>query len=181
MRTSLVYVTGNPDKAKQTACYCRIPLRHIQFDLTEIQSLDSKEIIEHKAKQAYQHVRSPVLVEDTSLTFISMGRLPGTLIKWFLEELGTSGLCRLLDNYKDRSAIAKATYGLYDGTRLKIFEGSVKGKIAEVPRGIAWGWNPIFIPDRETKTWGEMDEEERRRTSIRKIALKKLEKYVKEN
>ena len=179
MFDSLVYVTGNVYKAKQTALYSPIPFQHTNIDLPEIQSLDGKEIIEHKVKEAYQRIQSPVLVEDISLRFLALGKLPGTLIRWFLEELGNEGMCQLLDGYKDRSAVAQVIYGLYDGTTLQTFDASTKGTIAATPRGDSFGWNNIFIPDGYTKTWGEMSEEEQKKTSMRRIALEKLEIYLK--
>ncbi len=179
MFRSLLYITGNLDKAKQTALYCHIPFQHKDIDLPEIQSLDPKEIIKQKVKEAYKIVKSPVLVEDVSLTFLALGKLPDTLIRWFLEELGADGLCRLLDGYMDRSAVAQVTYGFYDGKTVKFFAGKTRGTIAEKPSGNSFGWNNIFIPEGHTKTWGEMSEEEKSPTYMRRIALEKLEQYLK--
>jgi len=178
MFSSLVYITGNANKAKQTAVYAPLPLQHKKIDLPEIQSMDVGEILEYKSKAAYAIVKEPVLVEDVSLTFSALGRLPGTLIRWFLEEIGNEKMCRILDSYEDRSAIAQVTYGLYDGETLKTFSGSAKGTIVHTPRGDEWGWNPIFQPEGYTKTWGEMTEKERSKTSMRRIALEKLEAYL---
>src|SRR4051794_37620510 len=102
MIDSLTYVTSNQEKARQISQYLAFPVHHKEIDLIEIQSLDLRVIIEQKAKEAYKHVLSPVLVEDTSLRFLALGKLPGPLIKWFLAELGTNGLCRLLDEYTGR-------------------------------------------------------------------------------
>lgn len=41
-----------------------------------------------------------VLVEDTSLCFNALGGLPGAYVKWFLEEIGTSGLYKLLEGHQ---------------------------------------------------------------------------------
>src|SRR5690242_16126421 len=98
---ALTFVTSNPGKAKQLGQYLDVPVVQKAIDLIEIQSLDGAEIIEHKAREAYRLLRSPVLVEDASLQFLALGKLPGPLIKWFLEELGTAGLCRLLNGYED--------------------------------------------------------------------------------
>lgn len=131
--------------------------------------------MKRKAEEAYSHIGSPVLVEDASLVINGMGKLPGPLVKWFLEELGNDGLCRLADSYSDRSAVAACLFGLYDGTTLLVFEGKITGQIAKAPRGErGFGWDTIFIPDGETKTWGEMNEEEQQATSMRRQALLKL-------
>lgn len=177
---TITFITGNPSKAEQLARHLDYPVEHRKIDLPEIQSLDLREIVEHKAREAYRQVGTPVLVEDTSLIFHALGKLPGPLIKWFLTELDNEGLCQLLNGYADRSATASVCVGLYDGTELHIFEGERKGTIAESPRGERnFGWNPIFIPEGYTKTWGEMDLEEQKETSMRRIALKKLEEYLK--
>lgn len=49
---------------------------HEKIDLDEIQSLDLREIVEHKVRQAFEKTGKPVLVEDTSLRFEALGNLP---------------------------------------------------------------------------------------------------------
>ncbi len=179
MIDSLIYVTSNPEKARQLGQYLDFPVIHKNIDLIEIQSLDLTEIIEQKAKEAYKHVLAPVLVEDTSLRFLALGKLPGPLIKWFLAELGTNGLCKLLDGYTERSAIAQVQFGLYDGQTFQAFAGAREGAIAPIPRGNSgFGWDSIFIPKGYHKTWGEMTSSESQETSMRKIALKKIEMHL---
>ena len=48
----------------------------MKLDLDEIQSLDLREIVEHKVRQAYEKCGKPVLVENASLEFTALGRLP---------------------------------------------------------------------------------------------------------
>ncbi|GCE23059.1 non-canonical purine NTP pyrophosphatase [Dictyobacter kobayashii] len=176
---TLTFITGNSDKAKQVGWHLDFPVTHKKIDLPEIQSLDLATIIEWKAKEAYKYVQSPVLVEDTSLRFCALGKLPGPLIKWFYSELGTSGLCQLLDGYPDRSAEAAVMFGLYDGQALHTFANSKEGTISPIPRGHnGFGWDPIFIPSGSEKTWAEMTIEEQKETSLRKIALEKLGNYI---
>lgn len=178
---TLTYVTGNAAKAEQLARHLDYPVEHKKLDIHEIQSLDLKEVAEHKARGAYRQVQGPVLVEDTSLIFHALGGLPGPLIKWFFAQLGNEGLCRLLDGYKDRSARAEVCFCFYDGKTLETFTGEMNGTIANLPRGEqSFGWDPIFIPEGHAKTWGEMDMEEQKETSMRRIALKKLEAYLRE-
>jgi len=177
--TKLTFITGNASKAEQLGRHLDHPVAHTKLDLPEIQSLDLREIIEHKAKEAHKQVGGTVLVEDTSLTFNALGRLPGPLIKWFLSELDNHGLSKLLNGYEDRTALAECMFGLYDGETLQVFEGSAPGSIASIPKGEkGFGWDPIFIPEGYKKTWGEMDNEEQKNTSMRRIALKKLEEYL---
>ncbi len=175
----LTFITGNAAKAEQLGRHLDHPVFHRKLDLPEIQSLDLKEIVERKAREAHKEIGGIVLVEDTSLIFNALGRLPGPLIKWFLGELDNTGLCTLLDGYEDRTALAACMFGLYDGETLRVFEGSIEGSIVPTPKGgHGFGWDPIFIPKGHTKTWGEMDTEEQKTTSMRRIALKKLETHL---
>jgi non-canonical purine NTP pyrophosphatase (RdgB/HAM1 family) len=179
----ITFITGNAKKAEQLAWHLHVPMKHRKLDLVEIQSLDLREVVEDKARRAYEAVGAPVLVEDTSLVFNALGRLPGPLIKWFLKELDIEGLCRLLDGYTDRTALAKVLFGYFDGVTLQTFEGSWPGTIAAKPQGEqGFGWDPIFIPtsddNPDNKTWGEMTMEEQVSTSMRREALQMLEKTL---
>lgn len=60
---------------------------HEKIELDEIQSLDLGEIVEHKVEQAYEKAQRPILVEDTALEFCALGKLPGTFIRFFVQEL----------------------------------------------------------------------------------------------
>ncbi|HLJ65859.1 MAG TPA: non-canonical purine NTP pyrophosphatase [Chloroflexota bacterium] len=172
---SLTFITGSLDKVKLLDRYLGVPVRHRKLDLVEIQSLDLDTVVRAKAIEAYRQLGSPVLVEDTSLRFSALGRLPGPFVKWFLLELGTSGLCRLLDGYENRSALAEVQFAVYDGTAFRTFANAREGSITSSPRGEhGFGWDPIFIPRGEKRTWGEMTAEEQKATSLRRPALEQL-------
>jgi non-canonical purine NTP pyrophosphatase (RdgB/HAM1 family) len=175
------FVTGNPKKAEQLSRILGVTLNHQALDLTEIQSLSLEEVVRAKAQEAYNILKTPVLIEDTSLTFHALGKLPGTLIKWFLQELGNEGLCELLLN-KERSATAEVLYGLHDGTAIHLFSGSMSGSIAENPQGeTQFGWDPIFIHTGTTMSRAEMSDEEADAVSMRTVALGKLRTFLENN
>lgn len=178
MDHSITFITGNAAKAEQLAYHLEIPVNHHKLDLIEIQSLDLEEVVRDKAERAFAILKSPVLVEDTSLIFPALGNLPGPLIKWFLTELGNEGLTRLLDG-KDRTAIARVLFGLHDGSTCHLFMGERRGSIAESPHGsMGFGWDPIFIPENCSKTWGEMSMAEQSDTSMRRGALQELHAFL---
>ncbi len=49
----IIFITGNQQKANYLEKYLGFPIEHIKLDLDEIQSLNLREIVEHKVKQAY--------------------------------------------------------------------------------------------------------------------------------
>jgi len=178
--SNLTFITGNQNKADFLAKHLGIPVAHRKLDLDEIQSLDLHEVVEHKVRQAYDILRAPVLVEDASLSFISLGRLPGTFVKWFIEEIGYEGLLRLANSLPDQTAVGRVCYGLYDGKELQFFDGEMHGRIAKEARdgGMGFGFDPIFINDGFEKTRAEMTEEEHAKTSYRTPAIEKLRGYL---
>lgn len=178
MIESITFITGNPAKVAWLERHIGIPINHQRTDVSEIQSLDLEEVVRAKAEEAYRELGKPLLVEDTSLVFQALGKLPGPFIKWFLEELTVEGLCRLLDG-KDRSAIAQVMYGLHTGKEIVVFDARMHGRIADNPRGEnGFGWDKAFIPQGAVKTWGEMTDQEQNNTSMRKIAIEKLNRYL---
>lgn len=177
----IVFITGNQHKAEYLAKWLGMPLEHRKVEQDEIQSLDLKEVVSHKARQAYAAVQQPVLVEDVALTFTALGRLPGTFIKWFLEELGLDGLCKLAARLEHQGAECAIMYALYDGRDMHYFEGRQSGTIAEQPHGDGgFGWNAVFIPDGSNQTYGEMDEAAFKHWNIRAHAIDELRRYLTE-
>ena len=144
-----VFITGNQDKADYLSRTLGIALEHQKVELDEIQSPDPRAVVEHKVRQAYRLLNKPVLVEDTSLSFVALGGLPGTFVKFFVDaENGLENMCRMLDGFEDRSAYASATYGYFDGRKARFFAGRLDGVIADHPRGTGgYGWDKIFIPN----------------------------------
>jgi len=176
--SNVTFITGNQNKADYLAKYLGHPVDHVKLDLDEIQSLDLREIVEHKVRQAYARIKKPVLVEDVSLEFTALGRLPGPLIKWFLEELELDQICALLDG-KDRSATGRCMFGYYDGTRLEFLEGVLPGRIADKPAGDnGFGWDKIFIANGYNVTRALLGEEDYQKVYLQIRPFAQLKKFL---
>ncbi len=179
MSKKLTYITSHPKKAEELGWHLEYSVAHRSLELPEVQSLDSSEVVTETVKTAYELVKQPVLVEDISVRFTALGRLPGTFIKYFLSELGVEGLCRLLDGYKSREAVVASYFAFYDGSHLKVFSAEIEGFITKNPKGESgFGTDSIFQPNGSSKTWGQMTKQEQIDTSVRKLALRKLQKYL---
>ncbi len=179
MNSDITFITGNAGKVAELQHLLQVPIQNQKIDLPELQSLDLKEISTFKAQQAYKQIGQPVLVEDVGLVFHALNRLPGPFIKWFLKELDCEGICRMMRSYEDKRATAMIVYTLYDGQEFQYFEGNLNGSIASEPRGDSgFGWDQVFIPDGQDKTYAEMSKEEKGLISHRSIAVKKLQTYL---
>lgn len=160
---TVTFITSNQHKADALGRVLDLPLAHRAVDLTEIQSTSLEEIVKHKVRQAHVVAKCPVLVEDVALEFTALGGLPGPFIKFFVEAPnGLENLCRILDSFDDRSAVAACVFGYCDGHQVKLFRAELGGVIAKHPEGNGgFGWDKIFCPDGyEGKTRAELTPDE---------------------
>ena len=155
--SDLVVVTTNKDKLTEINDILGTNHKVSAIDIPQIQSLDLDEVITHKAKEAYKRLNHPVLVEDVSLEIKALGGLPGPLVKFFLDTLGTEGTVRLVKG-KDTTTRAICTVAIYDGKILKIFRGTSYGTLSEENRGsFGFGFDKVFIPKGYTQTFWNKD------------------------
>ncbi|GIT03030.1 MAG: hypothetical protein CM1200mP28_02890 [Deltaproteobacteria bacterium] len=134
---NLHFVTSNSNKFRELSELLEWNISRIELDLQEIQTTDLDELVNFKLRQAYEHVQAPVIVEDTSLYFEAWSELPGPLVKFFLKNIGLSGMVRALDEFNNNSASAACCLGFTkDGKSMHLFEGKVKGNIFKTQRGV---------------------------------------------
>ncbi|MDB5166375.1 MAG: inosine triphosphate pyrophosphatase isoform [Candidatus Saccharibacteria bacterium] len=176
----LTLVTGSANKLKewQRLLPADIALDHVAYDLTEIQSADAAEIATAKAKAAYELAGVPVVIEDVSAGLDSLAGLPGPYIKFFEEKLGPAALFTVAGNV-EAAATATCYLAYYDGTDTLIFTGTTHGKTVS-PRGEnGFGFDTVFMPEGQTKTYAEMSPAEKDSLSHRSRAIAKLVEHLK--
>lgn len=176
---NLTFVTGNPNKVREAHEILGVELEHAALELHEIQTCDLREVVTAKAHQAWEELQTPVMVEDSGLIFSAWNGLPGALVKWFEQTVGCEGMLKMLSGYDNRQAHAVCMAAVYDGSIIQIAEGRIEGSISTEPRGQnGFGWDIIFIPEGETRTYAEMSAEEKNSISHRRQAFEKLKKML---
>ena len=163
-------VTGNAHKLASFQRHLKdYNFKMVELDLAEIQSFSARDIITDKVQRAYQEIGKPVLVEDVSAGLDKLNGLPGPFIKFFEERLGDDALYQLAG--EETAATVVSTIGYYDGHKLIITEGIVNGMVVS-PRGDkGWGFDSCFMPDGQTKTYGEMSFEEKDAICHRSLSI----------
>ena len=174
----LRFVTSNTEKVREADNILPRPLVPVQMDLDEIQSTDMESLVRHKANQAFQRVRLPLFVEDTSLIFLAWNNLPGPYIKPFMDNLGLEGMVNALAPFEDWRAVAVCAIGYHNGEQVRYFEGRITGRIVPPMGTQGFGWDPIFQPDKAQRSFGEMQPQEKEAFSMRTLALKKLARHL---
>jgi non-canonical purine NTP pyrophosphatase (RdgB/HAM1 family) len=173
---NLVFVTSNLDKLREAEEVLGMPMTHRAMDIVEIQSLDIKEVVRHKAASAQARLGGPVLVEDTSLELAALNGFPGPLVRWLLASVGPEGIARLLDPFAERRATVHCLACAASESDEYFGLGTVEGVIASSPRGQkGFGWDSVFCPEGgRGKTYAEMASAEKNRVSHRRKALEAL-------
>jgi non-canonical purine NTP pyrophosphatase (RdgB/HAM1 family) len=166
----IVFVTSRAEKARE-AKRLGFEIERLDLDLPEPQALDPSEIVEAKARAAYSAIARPVLVEDCGLAVEAWGGFPGALVKWLEKSAGAAAIPRMLDPFANREATAICAIAYCDGGEVVTARGEIRGAIARAPRGAGgFGWDTIFVPEGDSRTFAEMQPEEKDRISHRRRA-----------
>jgi len=176
-----VFITGNMHKLEQLEKFLGVKVGHRKLDIDELQSAVPEEVLEHKARAAFEILKKPVLVDDVSMSFHAWGDLPGTFVKFFVEGPGLEKMTRMLDGFDDRGATAKVSYGYFDGDELTIIGGEITGTIAQHPceSVTGFGYDSIFIRDGDSIPCGGMSVAEHdNEKHPRRRAVDKLKKFL---
>lgn len=134
-------------------------------DLTEIQELDVNKVCMEKAVQAIKKSKNTFVVEDSGLRIPALGGFPGALLRYAVDSIGCSGICKLLDEKENRIAFFDNVFILGNPKtgKLRVAQVILKGSISSSPRGSAifgWGIESIFVPSGSTKTIAEYSKQE---------------------
>ena len=94
---TLYFITGNQHKffeAKKV-----LPeIEQVELDLVEIQSMNPKEIITAKLKEAIKKHPGPLFCEDVSLNIAAFNEFPGPLVKFWNNSLSLKDQARTVIN-----------------------------------------------------------------------------------
>jgi XTP/dITP diphosphohydrolase len=137
-----------------------------------------------KARAAAEASGLPALADDSGLVVPALDGAPGIYsARWAGPakdfRVAMARVHRELGD-KDRSARFVAVLAFaFPGDREELFRGEVEGSLTWPPRGDrGFGYDPIFIPQGATLTFGEIDPVEKHRISHRACAFAKLvERY----
>lgn len=170
-----VLVTSNEHKWREAQRILGRELSRVSLDLPELQVATTREVALEKAKAAFAVLKRPVIVEDAGLEFAALGGFPGPFIKFWETLGGLESICRALDGSPDRRAVAVCALGVCTPAGAFVVEGRVDGLVGAAPRGAGgFGWDAIFMPGTEARTFGEMTSAEKDERSHRRRAWEAL-------
>lgn len=189
---ALVFATHNSHKASE--------INNLLGGLYEIRELDAIGITEdipengdtleanarEKARYVYDRTGLDVFADDTGLEVEALGGRPGVYTARYAGEECDSvknmkKLLAELEGQSNRRARFRTVICLIIGGVEHLFEGIVNGTITNSFSGTeGFGYDPVFMPDGQNRTFAEMPLSEKNKISHRGLAVAKLVNFLRQ-
>jgi XTP/dITP diphosphohydrolase len=186
----LVFATHNPGKLQEVREI--LAPKYEVLGLTDLN--DHEEIIEDadtlegnaiiKAETVWKRHGMNCFSDDTGLEIAALNGAPGVYSARYAgpQKNSEDNMVKVLHELKDkndRSAQFRTVMALQWNGKTELFEGIVKGQIAEERSGSkGFGYDPVFIPEGYNISFAEMDAQLKNSMSHRGRAMEKLIKFL---
>lgn len=143
---------------------------------------------------AKRGIEATVLADDSGLEVFALSGAPGIYSARYsgvhgADEDNNTLLLKNLAGIEDRKAryfcalsyqtVSPDASGKFVVSEPQIFEGECRGQINYAPVGdMGFGYDPLFVPDGETRTFAQMELEEKKAISHRGNAIRALKKAL---
>ncbi len=139
-----------------------------------------------KARVLHVHTGLPALADDTGLEVDALGGRPGVHSARYAGPAVTdvanrARLRRDLAGASGRAAQFRTVVAFAEAGTVRYFEGVCKGHILDEERGAGgFGYDALFVPEGESRTFAELTPAEKNALSHRGHALRKFVAYLRE-
>ncbi|HIH05457.1 TPA: non-canonical purine NTP pyrophosphatase [Candidatus Woesearchaeota archaeon] len=178
------FITHNMGKLKEARLILEpgIAVNHINLEYDEVQHDDIRVVAKKSAETLSLMLNKAVVVDDSGLFIAALNGFPGAFSSTIHKQIGLPGILKLMDGVKDRTCAYRcAVAHCRPGKRAEVFLGEEKGTISTGIRGsYGFGHDPIFIPEGEARTYGEIEGCESLK-KFRRQAFEQLKGYLLNN
>lgn len=186
MIEELVFATNNANKVAEIKkmlgnLFTVTSLKEAGIDIDIPEPYDTlEENARAKSKTIFEMTGKNCFSEDTGLFVDALNGQPGVKSARYAGDKATNKeniekLLANLNGVEKRTARFKTVISLMQAGKEFQFEGVCEGEIIETPVGEkGFGYDAVFIPDGNEKTFAQMETEEKNIYSHRKKAMKKL-------
>jgi XTP/dITP diphosphohydrolase len=182
----LYFVTGNSRKFNEVKDkLLPFGFEVIQHDIgyPEIQAESLEEVAHYGVDCLEDKIDHPFIIEDAGLFIEVLKGFPGVYSSYIFYTIGLKGILKLLDgkDKSDRKAVFRSVVAYKEPDVKPIFfAGECYGTISHKEIGTnGFGYDPIFIPDEDTRTFGQMKVSEKNCFSHRARSIEKLLDFFK--
>ncbi len=185
----LSFVTSNMHKFEELSDYfkdTKLKINHIEQKYPELQADSFLQIVLSSSSILSSTIDQPFVIEDSGLSVSALGNFPGPYSSYVFQTIGWNGILKLMNNIDEREAHFSSTIALVENDTIKTFEGITLGTISHKGYGKGgFGYDPIFIPlfqdndgNENTRTYAQMELDEKNIVSHRARSMKKLRNYI---
>lgn len=186
----ILFASSNENKIKEIKAllpegYEMVSLSDINFHEEIPETADTiEENAIQKATYLADKLSIPCFADDTGLVIPKLKGEPGVYSARYAGEQRNADdnmnlVLEKLNNKTARSAHFLTVIALHIFNKTVVFEGKVDGTIINEKRGTnGFGYDPIFVPENETRTFAEMSSEEKNAMSHRGRALEKMINFL---
>lgn len=171
--TQIIFATTNASKAETLQEYFNLTHQDVEIvqqplELIEEQADDALQVTQSKARQAYEQLKQPVVVDDSAFHIPALNGFPGVYQKYVAETIGPEGILKLMEDVTDRSAyfVSNLVYIDENGEAHSFSDSHYEGSVSRTYDPEAkYGWGiigKIFIPKGAHAVATELSPEERR-------------------
>ena len=185
MKKTIYFITSNKGKALEAKVkFSPFNIDIVQKNLgyPEIQADSLEDVALFGLRDVRKRFNGSFFLEDAGLFINSLDGFPGVYSAYVYHTIGYGGILKLLANFDEnkRKAYFKSVIAYSEPNKKPlVFIGECSGKISIKSLGNnGFGFDPIFIPDGEEKTFAQMDTEEKNRFSHRGKSLEKLINFL---
>ena len=187
---TLIFATNNPHKVEEVRSVLKgqwdiLSLKEAGINIDIPEPHDTLEAnAREKSSTIYRLTHRNCFSEDTGLETATLDGAPGVKsARYAGENAGyeenTLKLLAELVGKKNRNARFRTVISLILNGMEYQFEGICPGTIIKEKRGNAgFGYDPVFVPDGDTRTFAEMNTAEKNRYSHRKKAMDMLISFL---
>jgi XTP/dITP diphosphohydrolase len=178
-------ITSNPGKLREfqrEISSLGIELEHAGVAYEEIQTDHLEDVVRHGLEELKDRGLDNFIIDDSGLFIDSLKGFPGVYSAYVLKTLGCQGILRLLESERDRTAhfeccIGSSISGLDDIITCAKAHGSITHR--EKGDG-GFGFDPIFQPNGDRRTYAEIPLDEKNRMSHRGRAIRSFHRILEE-
>lgn len=183
---TLIFATNNQHKITEIRAglgdrFSIITLQEAGIDIDIPEPHDTLEAnASEKSGTIHRLTHKDCFSEDTGLEVKALNGAPGVKSARYAgepsnAEANIDRLLHELQSQENREARFRTVISLILDEKEHHFEGICNGRIIGERRGSeGFGYDPVFVPDGDTRTFAEMDMETKNRYSHRKKALEQL-------
>jgi XTP/dITP diphosphohydrolase len=192
MTSALIFATNNAHKIEEIQAAIGqnlhvITLRQAGIDIDIPETHDTLEAnAQEKSSTIHRLTGTNCFSEDTGLEVATLNGEPGVLSARYAgahrsEKDNVDLLLHRLKDKSDRRARFRTVISLIWNDRQYLFEGICQGRILEAPIGEkGFGYDPVFVPDGETRSFAQLTIEEKNRYSHRRKAADLLVAFLRQ-